>query len=108
MGNPSSGRGTNTVEQPMLALSHTVAMVMIALSRTDILPPGAPGYRVASLAPTLGLVMPAGRRPAALQREGMRQELHGCSRGRTLGAGNPPRCRVVLLTSPPAANVDKR
>lgn len=108
MGNPSSGRGTNAVEQPMLALSHTVAMVMIALSHTDILPPGAPGYWVASLAPTLGLVMPAGKRPAALQRVGMRQELRGCSRGRTLGAGNPPHCRVVLLTSPPAANVDKQ
>ncbi|XP_010581032.1 PREDICTED: putative hydroxypyruvate isomerase [Haliaeetus leucocephalus] len=100
MGNPSSGRGTNTVEQPMLALSHTVAMVMIALSHTDILPPGAPGYRVASLAPTLGLAMPAGRRPVALQREGMRQELHGCSRGRTLGAGDQEAGEMGLAAVP--------
>lgn len=64
----------------MLALSHAVAMEMITLSHADILPPRAPGYRAALLAPALGLGMPAGRRPAALQPEGMRQELQGCSR----------------------------
>lgn len=83
----------------MLALSHTVAMEMITLSHADILPPRAPGCWVAPLAPALGLAMPAGRGPAELQREGMRQGRRGCSWGRSPGAGNPPHCQGVLLMS---------
>lgn len=59
------GAGTDTVEQPVLTLSHAVAMEMITLSQADIVPPRAPGYRVTPLAPALGPAMQGTCIPAA-------------------------------------------
>lgn len=92
---PSSGRR----HQHPGAAGACVAMEMITLSHADILPPRVPGCWAPPLAPTLGLVMPVGRGPADLQREGMWLGWRGCSWGRSPGAGNPPHCQGFLLTS---------
>lgn len=59
------GAGTDTAEQPVLVLSHAVAMEMVTLSEADILPPRTPGYWAIPLAPALGPAMQATRSPAA-------------------------------------------